>query len=179
MEHAINKKSSLGRHCIPSSLFAWPCSRRRDVSATLALFKGLHREPRIPNHQSGRQTRPNNKVNVTTNPNPWIETIKTYIAKIIGSDVLVEKTLALRSAAWAPNITTTYGSTIRRYFNLCEEDRLAPLAPTPAHMARYVAWQGQLGTSMHLVYNLTCRQSTASSSTTVSKHLASATLSLR
>jgi hypothetical protein len=70
------------------------------------------------------------------------------MTKILGSDALGATTLALLSAAWAPNTSTTYGSTIRRYFNLCEEHRLAPLAATPAHMARYVAWLGQLCTIM-------------------------------
>jgi site-specific recombinase XerD len=56
------------------------------------------------------------------------------------------QTLALLSATWAPSTTTTYGNTIRRYFDFREEQRLAPLAPTPANMARYVAWLGQRGT---------------------------------
>jgi hypothetical protein len=40
------------------------------MTATLALFTGLHREPRIPNEQSGKQTRPKYMVNVTANTNP-------------------------------------------------------------------------------------------------------------
>jgi hypothetical protein len=64
----------------------------------------------------------------------------------LGSHILGAKTLALLSPAWAPNTASTYGSTIRRYFDFCEEERLAPPAATPAHMARYVAWLGQLGT---------------------------------
>jgi hypothetical protein len=68
------------------------------------------------------------------------------MARILGFDALGATTLALLSAAWAPSTTTTYGSTIRRYFDFCEEHRLAPLAAAPAHMARYVAWLGQLAT---------------------------------
>jgi hypothetical protein len=41
-------------------------------------------------------------VTVTANTKPWIETIKPYMTKILGSDVLGAKTLALLSAAWAP-----------------------------------------------------------------------------
>jgi hypothetical protein len=85
-------------------------------------------------------------VNVTANTNPWIKTMKSYITKIPGFDVLGAKTLALLSAAWAPITATTYGSTIRRYFDFGAEHRFAPLMATPAHRARYVAWVRQLGT---------------------------------
>jgi hypothetical protein len=78
--------------------------------------------------------------------NPWIETMKPFMTRILGSGVLGAKTLALLSAAWARNTRATYGSTTRRYFDLCEEHRLAPLAATSANMAQYVAWLGQLGT---------------------------------
>jgi hypothetical protein len=44
-----NKQSLLGRHYILSSLLAWLYLRRGGVSATLAVFKGLHLAPRIPN----------------------------------------------------------------------------------------------------------------------------------
>jgi site-specific recombinase XerD len=64
----------------------------------------------------------------------------------LGYDVLGAKTLTLFSATFAPNTTTTCGSTIRRYFDFCEEHIIAPLAATPAHMARNVTWLGQLGT---------------------------------
>ena len=60
------------------------------------------------------------------------------MARILGFDALGATTLALLSAAWAPSTATTYGSTIRRYFDLCNEHKLAPLSATPAHMARYV-----------------------------------------
>jgi site-specific recombinase XerD len=85
-------------------------------------------------------------VTVTATTNPWIETMKPCMTKILGSDALGATTLALLSAAWAPSTATTYGSTIRRYFDFCEEHQLAPLAAKPAHMARFVAWLGQLGT---------------------------------
>jgi hypothetical protein len=85
-------------------------------------------------------------VNFTANTKPWIETmVKSYITKIIGSTVLGAKTLALLSAAWTSITTTTHGRTIRRYVELCDEHRLAPLAATPAHLARYATWLGQLG----------------------------------
>jgi hypothetical protein len=38
-------------------------------------------------------------VNVTANTNPWIERIKPYIIKILGSGVLGATTLALLSVA--------------------------------------------------------------------------------
>jgi hypothetical protein len=118
-------------------------------------------------------------VTVTTNTNMWIETMKPYMTRMLGSDALSATTLALLSATWAPSKAATYGSTIRRYFDFCEEHRLAPLAATLAHMARYVAWLGQLGTiNASSLQPSTCRQSTASSRTTNSKHLPSATFSL-
>jgi hypothetical protein len=86
------------------------------------------------------------KGKVTANTNPWTETIKPYMAKIFGSDVLRAKTLAILPVAWAPSTTATYGSTIRRYFDCYDEHMLAPLFATPPHMARYVAWLGQLRT---------------------------------
>jgi hypothetical protein len=72
--------------------------------------------------------------------------MKPYMTIILGSDALGATTLALLSAAWEPSTSTTYGSTIRRYFEFYEEHQIAPLVATPAHMARYVAWLGQLGT---------------------------------
>jgi hypothetical protein len=72
--------------------------------------------------------------------------MKPYMTIILGFDALGATTLALLSAAWAPSKTTTHGITICHYFDLREEHRLAPLAATPAHMAYYVAWLGQLGT---------------------------------
>jgi hypothetical protein len=120
--------------------------RRGAVSDTLALFTGIHSEPRIPHPQSGRKAQPKYRVTVTATTNPWIETTKPYITRIIGSDALGATTLTLLAAAWAPSTAATYGSTIRRYFDFCTEKQLAPLGATPAHMARYVAWLGQLGT---------------------------------
>jgi hypothetical protein len=38
-------------------------------------------------------------VNVTANTNPWIETMKPYMTRILDSNVLGAKTLALLSAA--------------------------------------------------------------------------------
>jgi hypothetical protein len=98
--------------------------------------------------------------------------MKPYMTRILGSGVLGAKTLAQLSVAWAPNTVATYGNTIRRYFDFFEEHQLAPLAATPANMARYVAW---LGPSRPRAYNLTCWRSTASSRTTGSKQLPSAT----
>jgi hypothetical protein len=72
--------------------------------------------------------------------------MKPNMTIILGSDALGPTILALLSAAWAPSTTSTYVSTIRLYFDFCEEHQLAPLDATPAHMARYVAWLGQLGT---------------------------------
>jgi hypothetical protein len=72
--------------------------------------------------------------------------MKPYMTRIFGSDALCATTLTLLAASWAPSTAATYGSTIRRYFDFCAEQQLAPLAATPAHMARYVAWLGQLGT---------------------------------
>jgi site-specific recombinase XerD len=68
--------------------------------------------------------------------------MKPYMTMILACAA----TLALLSAAWAPSTATIYGITIRRDFDFCEEHRLAPLTATPAHMARYVAWLGQIGT---------------------------------
>jgi hypothetical protein len=72
--------------------------------------------------------------------------MKPYMTRILGSNALGATTLALLAAAWAPSTAATYGNTIPRYFDFCAEQQLAPLAATPAHMARYVAWLGQLGT---------------------------------
>jgi hypothetical protein len=65
--------------------------------------------------------------------------MKPYMTKILDSNALGATSLALLSAAWVPSTSATYGSTIRRYSDLCEEHRLAALVATPAHMARYVA----------------------------------------
>jgi hypothetical protein len=62
--------------------------------------------------------------------------MKQYMTRILGSDALGATTLALLSAASAPSTATTYGNAFRRYFDFCEEHELAPLAATPAHMAR-------------------------------------------
>jgi hypothetical protein len=72
--------------------------------------------------------------------------MKPNMTNILGFDVLGPKTLALMSGVWAPNKATTYESTICRYFDSYDEHMLASLAATPAHMARYVSWLGELGT---------------------------------
>jgi hypothetical protein len=72
--------------------------------------------------------------------------MKPYTTRILGCDALGATTMALLAATWAPSTAATYGSTIRRCFDFCAEQQHAPLAATPAHVARYVAWLGQLGT---------------------------------
>jgi hypothetical protein len=57
---------------------------------------------------------PKYTANVTTNTNPWIETMKPYMTMLLGSDALGAKTLALLSTAWAPNGGATYDNTIRQ-----------------------------------------------------------------
>jgi hypothetical protein len=103
--------------------------------------------PRVKNPRPTVMTRskPKYRETVVANTNPWIETMKLYTTKILGSFVLGAKTLALLSAVWAPNTAVTCGGSSRRYFDFYDEHILAPLASTPAHMARYVAWLGQLG----------------------------------
>jgi hypothetical protein len=49
------RQSALANDNIPRSLPAWLYVRRGAVSATLALFTGLHREPRILHQQEGRK----------------------------------------------------------------------------------------------------------------------------
>jgi acyl-coenzyme A synthetase/AMP-(fatty) acid ligase len=44
------------------------------------------------------------------------------------------------------NINDMYGSTTRRYSDFCDEHKLTQLVTTPTHLARYVAWLGQLQT---------------------------------
>jgi hypothetical protein len=75
--------------------------------------------------------------------NPWIDMMKSYMTKILESDVLGAKILY---ATRAHNTVATYGNTIRGYFDFCDEHWLTPLDATLAHMARCVAWPGQLGT---------------------------------
>jgi hypothetical protein len=108
-------------------------------------------DPRIPNQRPGRPFKPKYIVSVTANTNPWIETMKPYITKIIDFDVLGAKTPAVLSAAWAPSTSATYGRTIHRYFDFYDEHMLVVLAATPAHMVRYVAWLGQLGTIIRVL----------------------------
>jgi hypothetical protein len=72
--------------------------------------------------------------------------MKPYMTTILGYDALGATTQALLSVTCVPSTTSTYGSTIRRYFDFSEEHQLAQLAATPAYKARYVAWLGQLGT---------------------------------
>jgi hypothetical protein len=109
------------------------------VRATLAHFTGLHREAIIPDQESGRLARPKYIVTVIANTNPWIETMKPYMPKNLGSDVLGARNMAMSSTAWAPIIATTYGGAIRRYFYFSDEHMLGQVGATPAYMARYVA----------------------------------------
>jgi hypothetical protein len=69
------------------------------VSATLAPFTEKHRDPILTDQRSGRTSKPKYIVSVTAITNPLIDTMKPYIAKMIGSDVLGAKTLALVSVA--------------------------------------------------------------------------------
>jgi hypothetical protein len=65
--------------------------------------------------------------------------MKTYMSQILGSEGLGTNILALLSASWAPGISTTFGSTIHRYFDFSDEHKIASLAATPAHTKRNVA----------------------------------------
>jgi hypothetical protein len=115
------------------------------VSATLSLISGIYRHIRTFDLQAS-ESRPKYNVKVVANTNPWIETMKPYMTNIMGFDVHGAKTLALIFTTWAPNIAAAFGNTIRRYFALCDEHMLAPLAASLAHMATYVTRLGQLGT---------------------------------
>jgi hypothetical protein len=142
-----NMQSSLGSHCIPGSLPAWLYLRRGAVSAMLVLFTGLHCEPRIPNPKR----RPSNKAQAHGNCHSQHQPVDRDDETVHDQNSRLERTRredpSSLSVAWASSTAATYGNTIRRHFDFCEEHRLAPLAATPAHMARYVAWLlGQLGT---------------------------------
>jgi hypothetical protein len=77
---------------------------------------------------------------VIAHTNPWIETMESCMTKVVGADALGAKAIALLAATSAPNTASTYGSTIRRYFDFYNDYMLVPLAATPAHMAKSVAY---------------------------------------
>jgi site-specific recombinase XerD len=68
------------------------------------------------------------------------------MSRILGQDVLGAQIVTLLTTAWAPSTSATYGSTIQRYLEFCEEQQQDPLAGNPATMARFVTWLGNLGT---------------------------------
>jgi hypothetical protein len=64
--------------------------------------------------------------------------MKLYMTKILGFDVLGAKILALVSATWALVTKATYDSTIHRYFDFCDEHKLAPLVWMTANMGTWL-----------------------------------------
>jgi hypothetical protein len=64
--------------------------------------------------------------------------MRPYMSRTLGQDVLDVRTLSLVTITWAPNTSGTYGSTIQRYFEFCDEQELIPLAGDPAATARFV-----------------------------------------
>jgi hypothetical protein len=86
-------------------------------------------------------------VEVSECTKPWTDSMHPYMSRILGHDVRADQTFNLLTTAWAPNTSATYSSTIRRYFEFCDDKRLAPLARSPpATMARFVTWLGNFGT---------------------------------
>ena len=117
------------------------------MSATLALFPAGHPPPAVrTTQQHARAVRVKYRIEVAGCTNPWADSMRPYMAKLLGSDTLGRQTLELLTAAYAPSTCDTYGSAIRQYFRFCDEEQRPPLAASPATMARYVRWLGNLGT---------------------------------
>ncbi len=68
------------------------------------------------------------------------------LAALLGDDDLGRTTLSLCQASLQPRSYATYASTLSGFMQFCREQRVAPLAAPPVHIARYVAWLGQQGT---------------------------------
>jgi hypothetical protein len=68
------------------------------------------------------------------------------LAALLGDDDLGRTALSLCQASLQQRSYDTYASTLSGFMQFCREQHVAPLAATPVHIARYVAWLGLHGT---------------------------------
>jgi hypothetical protein len=85
-------------------------------------------------------------VEITECTHAWRDSMRLYMSRVLGSDVLGAQTLSLLATTWAPSTSATYGSFAQRYFELCKYHQLSPLACSPATIAICVTWFGNHGT---------------------------------
>lgn len=126
---------------------AWLHLKKGRISATLAMFPAGHVLPAVQGQSlPQRKSRVKYGLQIAGCTNPWADTMRPYMQRMLGSDALGAKTLELLTAAWAETTADTYASCIRKYFQFCDEQRIPPLSGNVATMARYVTWIGEQGT---------------------------------
>jgi hypothetical protein len=127
------------RHCLKDSLPVWLYLCRGSLSATLAMFNTRQIKPALQSYPS-RAAKVRYNIEVSGCNNPWADSMRPYMQRLMGTDSLGAKTLELRTAAWAKSTSDIYNNAIKPYFEFCEEQGLPPQAATAATMARIIAW---------------------------------------
>jgi hypothetical protein len=118
--------------------------RKGAMSAPLTMFNTRHIRKAIQAHLS-RAAKSRYKIEIASCNNPWADSMRPYMQRLLGTDSLGAKTLELLTATWAKSTSDTYNIAIKPYFEFCEERGLPPLAATTATMARYIACIGERG----------------------------------
>jgi hypothetical protein len=95
-----NRQASLARHCLPDSLPAWLYLRRGRMSATLTMFNTRQNRPRIHSYPS-RAATARYKLEIVGCNNPWADSMRPYMQRLLSTGTLGAKTLELPTAAWA------------------------------------------------------------------------------
>jgi hypothetical protein len=116
----FSRQASLARKCRLNSLPAWLYLRRGSVSATLTMFSTRHIKQAIQSYPS-RVAKIRYNVEVAGCKNPWADSMRPYMQRLLGTDRLGTKTLVLLTASWAKSTADTYMSAIKPYFEFCEE----------------------------------------------------------
>jgi hypothetical protein len=130
-----NGQASLALHFLSDFLPAWLYLRRGSVSATLTMFSTRHIMPTVQSYPS-RAAKVRYEISGCNNP--WADSMRPYMQRLMGTVSLGAKTLELWTTALRKSKADTCNNAIKPYFEFCEEQGLPPLAATAATVARYM-----------------------------------------
>jgi hypothetical protein len=78
------------------------------------------------------------KIEISGCNNPWADSMRPYMQRLMGTDSLGAKTLELLITALTKSKADACNNAIKPYFEFCEEQGLPPLAATATTVARYM-----------------------------------------
>jgi hypothetical protein len=77
---------------------------------------------------------------------PWHASIRNHVGALVGTDDLGDLVLDLLTGSLAPITYNNYGTVMRRFVVVYDEEGIAPLHATAADMLRFTTWLARAGT---------------------------------